>query len=77
MTSLLLALCAMRVRSLTPGRRRLGGLALGVGGDVLRAVERGLRAGVVRALPLPDGTRRAVVPHVGRVGGAALRGAAL
>jgi len=48
------------------------GLALGTGGDVSRAVERGLRAGVARALPLPDGTRRAVVPHIGPVDGAAL-----
>lgn len=50
------------------------GLALGTGGDVLHGVERGLRAGIVRALPLPDGSRRAVVPHVGRVDGAALWG---
>jgi len=48
------------------------GLALGTGGDVLGAVERGLRAGIVRALPLPDGSRRAVLPHVGQVDGAAL-----
>lgn len=48
------------------------GLALGTGGDVLHAVERGLRAGIVRALPLPDGSRRAVVPHVEAVDGAAL-----
>jgi len=48
------------------------GLALGTGGDVLHAVERGLRAGVARALPLADGARRAVVPHVGVVDGGAL-----
>ncbi len=48
------------------------GLALGTGGDVLHAVERGLRAGLARALPLADGSRRAVVPHVGVVDGAAL-----
>lgn len=48
------------------------GLALAGDGDVVDAVERGLRAGIARALPLPGGTRRAVAPHLGRVGGAAL-----
>jgi len=48
------------------------GLALAGDGDVVDAVERALRAGIARALPLPGGTRRAVVPHLGRVGGAAL-----